>query len=47
VLGQLYTGYLTPTQAADLGLLEVQHPDALAQAEAVFAGPRPYLADFF
>jgi predicted acetyltransferase len=47
VLGQLYSGYLTPTQAADLGLLEVQHPDALAQAEAVFAGPRPYLADFF
>jgi hypothetical protein len=34
-------------QAADLGLLTVHDPAALAQAEAVFAGPRPYLADFF
>jgi predicted acetyltransferase len=47
VLGQLYTGYLTPTQAADLGLLTVHDPAGLAQAEAVFAGPRPYLPDFF
>ncbi|HEX6605887.1 MAG TPA: sterol carrier protein domain-containing protein, partial [Chloroflexia bacterium] len=47
VLGQLYTGYLTPTQAADLGLLTVHDLAALAQAEAVFAGPRPYLPDFF
>ena len=47
VLGQLYSGYLTPGQAADLGLLTVHNPAALAQADAIFAGPKPYLADFF
>ena len=47
VLGQLYSGYLTPGQAADLGLLTVHDPAALVQATAIFAGPKPYLADFF
>ncbi|MDQ2808046.1 MAG: GNAT family N-acetyltransferase [Chloroflexota bacterium] len=46
-LAQLYSGYLTPRQAADLGLLTVHDPAALGRAQAMFAGPTAYLADFF
>lgn len=46
-LGQLYSGYLTPREAAALGLLAIHTPAALERAAAVFAAPRPFLADFF
>ena len=46
-LAQLYSGYLTPRQAVDLGLLTVHDPAALGRAQAIFAGPTAYLADFF
>jgi len=46
-LAQLYSGYLTPRQAADLGLLTVHEPAALDRAQAIFAGATAYLADFF
>ncbi len=47
VLAQLYTGYLTPTQAVGLGLLAAHDPAALARADAMFAIPRPFMPDFF
>jgi predicted acetyltransferase len=46
-LAQLYSGYLTPQQALDLGVLEVHNPAALARAAALFAGPRPFMPDHF
>ncbi|HMA37407.1 MAG TPA: GNAT family N-acetyltransferase, partial [Chloroflexia bacterium] len=46
-LSQLYSGYLTPHQAAALGLLTVHDPAALDRAALLLAGPKPYLADFF
>ncbi len=46
-LAQLYSGYLTPRQAADLGLLTVHDAAALGRAQALFAGPTAFLADFF
>ncbi len=46
-LAQLYSGYLTPRQAAEMGLLTVHDPAALGRAQAIFAGPTAYLADFF
>jgi predicted acetyltransferase len=46
-LAQLYSGYLTPRQAADMGLLTVHDPAALGRAQALFSGPTAFLADFF
>jgi predicted acetyltransferase len=46
-LARLYAGYLTPSEAAGLDLLEVHDPAALGRADRIFAGPRPYIADFF
>jgi predicted acetyltransferase len=46
-LARLYSGYLTPAEAAALDLLTVHDPAALAAAGAVFAGPRPAIFDFF
>ena len=47
VLAQLYAGYLTADEAAELGLLTVHDPAALAAAGRIFAGPRPTFTDFF
>ena len=46
-LARLYAGYVTPAEAAALGLLEVRDPAALVAADNIFAGPRPFIADFF
>ena len=46
-LARLYSGYLTPAEAAALGLLTVHDPAALTAATALFAGPRPTIFDFF
>lgn len=46
-LAQLFTGYLTARQAAALGLIEVLDPSALDAAQAIFAGPPPFLPDHF
>lgn len=46
-LAQLYSGYLTPAEAATLDLLTVHDPAALTAATALFAGPRPAIFDFF
>lgn len=46
-LARLYSGYLTPAEAAALDLLTVHDPAALAAATALFAGPRPAIFDFF
>jgi predicted acetyltransferase len=46
-LAQLYAGYLTPGEAAELGLLTVHEPGALQAATRIFAGPRPTFTDFF
>ena len=46
-LAQLYAGYLTPNEAAELGLLTVHAPAALLAAGRVFAGPRPTFTDHF
>jgi len=47
VLAQLYSGYLTPNEAAELGLLTVHDHAALEAAGRIFAGPRPSFTDFF
>jgi len=46
-LAQLYSGYLTPNEAAELGLLTVHDPTALLAAGRIFAGPRPSFTDHF
>jgi predicted acetyltransferase len=46
-LVRLYSGYLTPAEAAALDLLTVHDPAALEAAGAIFAGPRPAIFDFF
>ncbi len=46
-LARLYSGYLTPAEAAALDLVTVHNPAALAAATALFAGPRPAIFDFF
>jgi predicted acetyltransferase len=45
-LAGLYTGYLAPRVLVDLGLAEGP-AEALAAAEAVFAGPIPWMRDAF
>jgi predicted acetyltransferase len=46
-LAQFYSGYLTPNEAAELGLLTVHDPAALMSAGRIFAGPRPSFTDHF
>ncbi|HUS16977.1 MAG TPA: sterol carrier protein domain-containing protein, partial [Chloroflexia bacterium] len=46
-LAQIYAGYVTATEAAELGLIEVHDQAAIRRADSFFAGPRPHLSDFF
>jgi predicted acetyltransferase len=47
-LAQLFSGYLTPSNAALVGLIEVQRPEALAAADRLFATAYPpFCADVF
>lgn len=45
-LAALYSGFLTPAELQAIGAIAGPAPD-LALAAAVFAGPRPWLADVF
>jgi predicted acetyltransferase len=45
-LAPLYSGYLTPHELAGIGYLSGP-PAALAAAAQIFAGPEPWMADFF
>lgn len=45
-LAPLYSGFLTPLELASVGLL-AGSPEALAAAALVFAGPEPWMADYF
>jgi len=45
-LAAIYSGYLTPQDAALSGMCEAS-PAALAAARSVFAGPSPWMSDFF
>lgn len=47
VLAQLYSRYLRPRTAAAFGLLAAPDREALALAEAAFAGLAPFCSDFF
>jgi predicted acetyltransferase len=46
-LSALYTGYASPWQLAASGLLRTDAPDALAALAAAFAGPSPWMPDFY
>ena len=45
-LAAIYTGFMAPAEVRALGAIEGS-PDTLALAGAIFAGPRPWLADMF
>lgn len=45
-LAAIYAGFYSATQAAALGLAEGE-PNALAAADAIFAGPTPWMLDRF
>ena len=45
-LASLYTGFLNPQQQQRLGYLQ-STPEALETATLIFAGDRPWMADFF
>jgi predicted acetyltransferase len=45
-LAPLYSGFLTPQTLAELGFL-AGPPPAIAAAARLFAGPEPWMADFF
>ena len=45
-LASLYTSFLSPRQLHSLGYLQTT-PEALAIATLIFAGDRPWMADFF
>ncbi|MEZ4234934.1 MAG: GNAT family N-acetyltransferase [Myxococcota bacterium] len=45
-LSAMYTGYLSPFEAAALGLVEAGQR-SLAAMQALFAGPSPWMRDFF
>jgi predicted acetyltransferase len=45
-LAAIYTGFMAPHECAYLGTIEAPEND-LALAGAVFAGPRPWIADMF
>jgi predicted acetyltransferase len=47
VLTQIYSRYLPPRSAAAFGMLAASSREALSLAEAAFAGPAPFNADFF
>jgi predicted acetyltransferase len=42
----MYTGYLSPFEAAALGLVEAGQR-SLAAMQSLFAGPSPWMRDFF
>ena len=46
-LGSLYTGWASASVLAEAGLVHHAGPRDLADLDAVFAGPRPYLFDNF
>ncbi len=46
-LGQIVSRYLRPKTAAAFGLLDVHNPAALALFDQIFAGPSPYVSDWF
>jgi predicted acetyltransferase len=46
VLSSLFTSYVTPAQAARVGLVDPEHP-ALPLLGRLFAGPAPWTPDFF
>lgn len=46
-LASLYTGYANPWTLARLGLLEGASPADLVALASVFAGPSPWMPDFF
>ena len=46
-LSALYTGYASPWQLASAGLLRADAPDAFAALGAAFAGPSPWMPDFY
>jgi predicted acetyltransferase len=46
-LAPLYSGYLSASRLARLGWLRAAEPRALALADALFAGPTPFLPDMF
>lgn len=45
-LSAMYTGYLSPFEAAAIGLVEAGQR-SLAAMQALFAGPAPWMRDFF
>jgi len=45
-LAAIYTGFLTASQAAMAGLLDGE-PEALTAADALFAGPTPWMTDMY
>jgi predicted acetyltransferase len=45
-LAPLYSGFLTPQTLAEIGFLSGP-PESLAAAARLFAGPEPWMADFF
>jgi predicted acetyltransferase len=47
LLAQLYSRILRPRTAAAFGLLTVHNRAGLDLAEAVFAGPAPFMSDYF
>lgn len=46
-LSQLYCGYLSPRQAAELGRLRADRPEALGGAQEAFAIDKPHMSDYF
>jgi hypothetical protein len=42
----MFTSYVTPAQAAQVGLVDPEHP-ALPLFGRLFAGPAPWTPDFF
>ena len=45
-LTAMFTGFVTPSAAAAMGLIDPDHP-ALGLFERLFAGPAPWTPDFF
>ncbi|MGE5590836.1 MAG: enhanced intracellular survival protein Eis [Bacillota bacterium] len=46
-LSQLYCGYLSPRQAAELGRLRADRPEALDAAQHALAIDKPHMSDYF
>jgi predicted acetyltransferase len=47
VLAQLFTGFLTASEAESIGLLHATDKSALQAADAIFKAPRPFMPDGF